>query len=65
MLDRRRSPTRYIFLICEWLEAERPRERLIKLSAGALSDSELLAIFGYCLSGAVGSGPRTRINCSI
>lgn len=31
--------------ITEWPEGERPRERLIKQGAGALSDAELLAIF--------------------
>ena len=31
--------------ICKWPEAERPREKLIKSGADALSDSALLAIF--------------------
>jgi len=31
--------------ISDWPEAERPRERLLKLGAEALSDAELLAIF--------------------
>src|SRR5215470_16754409 len=31
--------------IAEWPEDERPRERLLKLGAGALSEAELLAIF--------------------
>ncbi|WIO74397.1 DNA repair protein RadC [Porticoccaceae bacterium LTM1] len=31
--------------IREWPEGERPRERMIELGAGALSDAELLAIF--------------------
>ncbi len=31
--------------ITEWPEDERPRERLLKQGAGALSDAELLAIF--------------------
>jgi len=31
--------------ICKWPETERPREKLIKLGAEVLSDSELLAIF--------------------
>ncbi len=31
--------------ISDWPEAERPRERLLKLGAQALSDAELLAIF--------------------
>lgn len=31
--------------IREWPEAERPREKLLKQGAGALSDAELLAIF--------------------
>ena len=31
--------------ITDWPENERPRERLLKLGAGALSDAELLAIF--------------------
>lgn len=31
--------------ITDWPEADRPRERLLKFGAGALSDSELLAIF--------------------
>ena len=31
--------------IANWPEAQRPRERLIKQGAGALSDAELLAIF--------------------
>jgi DNA repair protein RadC len=31
--------------ISDWPECERPRERLLKLGAGALSESELLAIF--------------------
>ncbi len=31
--------------ITDWPEQERPRERLLKLGAGALSDAELLAIF--------------------
>jgi DNA repair protein RadC len=31
--------------ITDWPESERPRERLLKIGAGALSDAELLAIF--------------------
>lgn len=31
--------------ICDWPEHERPRERLLRDGAGALSDTELLAIF--------------------
>jgi DNA repair protein RadC len=31
--------------IADWPEDERPRERLLKLGAGALSEAELLAIF--------------------
>jgi DNA repair protein RadC len=31
--------------ITDWPESERPRERLLKLGASALSDAELLAIF--------------------
>jgi DNA repair protein RadC len=31
--------------ITDWPESERPRERLLKSGAGALSDAELLAIF--------------------
>lgn len=31
--------------ICDWPEQERPRERLLRDGAGALSDTELLAIF--------------------
>jgi len=31
--------------ITDWPECERPRERLLKLGAGALSEAELLAIF--------------------
>jgi DNA repair protein RadC len=31
--------------IADWPEAERPRERLLKLGPGALSEAELLAIF--------------------
>src|ERR1017187_1232267 len=31
--------------ISQWPEQERPRERLLALGAGALSDAELLAIF--------------------
>ena len=31
--------------IADWPENERPRERLLKLGAGALSEAELLAIF--------------------
>ena len=31
--------------ITDWPESERPRERLLNLGAGALSDAELLAIF--------------------
>ena len=31
--------------ITDWPAAERPREKLIELVAGALSDAELLAIF--------------------
>ncbi len=31
--------------IADWPESERPRERLLKLGAGALSEAELLAIF--------------------
>ena len=31
--------------IADWPEDERPRERLLKLGAAALSESELLAIF--------------------
>ena len=31
--------------IREWPEAERPREKLIKAGAAALSDAELLAIY--------------------
>ena len=31
--------------ITDWPSAERPRERLLKLGAAALSDAELLAIF--------------------
>src|ERR1700693_6470018 len=31
--------------IADWPEDERPRERLLKLGAAALSDAELLAIF--------------------
>jgi len=31
--------------ISDWPECERPRERLLKLGAGALSEAELLAIF--------------------
>jgi len=31
--------------ICDWPEQERPRERLLRHGAGALSDTELLAIF--------------------
>jgi DNA repair protein RadC len=31
--------------ICDWPEGERPRERLLRQGAAALSDAELLAIF--------------------
>lgn len=31
--------------ICDWPEQDRPRERLLRDGAGALSDTELLAIF--------------------
>ncbi len=31
--------------IRDWPEAERPRERLVKLGAGSLTDAELLALF--------------------
>ena len=31
--------------ITDWPEDQRPRERLIKLGAAALSDAELLAVF--------------------
>jgi len=31
--------------ICDWPLDERPREKLLKKGASALSDSELLAIF--------------------
>lgn len=31
--------------ICDWPEQQRPRERLVSAGAGALSDTELLAIF--------------------
>ncbi|TAN54039.1 MAG: hypothetical protein EPN19_08235, partial [Betaproteobacteria bacterium] len=31
--------------ISDWPAAERPRERLLALGAGALSDAELLAVF--------------------
>lgn len=31
--------------ICDWPEQQRPRERLMSAGAGALSDTELLAIF--------------------
>ena len=31
--------------IADWPEDERPRERLLKLGPGALSEAELLAIF--------------------
>ena len=31
--------------ICDWPAAERPRERLLRCGAAALSDSELLAVF--------------------
>ena len=39
--------------IHDWPRTERPRERLIELGEGALSDSELLALF-------LGSGPAGR-----
>jgi DNA repair protein RadC len=39
--------------IKDWPEQDRPREKLLKLGAGALSDSELLALF-------IGNGSRER-----
>jgi len=34
--------------ITDWPEQERPREKLLRAGAAALSDAELLAIFFAC-----------------
>jgi DNA repair protein RadC len=45
------GPERRVPSVKTWPEAERPRERLLRLGPGVLSDAEILAIL-------VGSGPR-------
>jgi len=42
--------------IADWPEDERPRERLLKLGAGALPEVELLAIF--LRTGIAGTGDQ-------
>lgn len=42
---RRRNPPAHIMAITDWPAEQRPRERLIRHGAQALSDAELLAVF--------------------